>query len=118
MIKLYTYKNCGTCKKATKWLRENSISFNEIPIRQTPPSKHELQEMLTQYNDTKYLFNTSGQDYRALNLKEKREILSIEEQIELLHTNGNLVKRPFLISESKKLVGFKVSEWEDAFKSE
>ena len=86
MIKLYGYKNCGTCKKAEKWLKENSIDFNLIPIRETPPTKLELSQMLSSYNnETKYLFNTSGQDYRKLNLKEKRASMSTNEPVSYTH---------------------------------
>mgnify|MGYP003971841041 CR=1 FL=1 len=116
MIKLYTYKNCGTCKKAIKWLDKKNIRYTVIPIRETPPSKKELLQMLEMYNDElKFLFNTSGQDYRDLNLKEKRLTMPVIKQIELLSSNGNLVKRPFLISNKVKHVGFKVDVWEESF---
>lgn len=112
MIKLYSYKNCGTCKKAIKWLDEHNISYELFAIRQTPPSKEELNEMLKAYNgELKFLFNTSGLDYRNLNLKEKRLTMSADDQLDLLSSNGNLIKRPFLISEIKNMVGFKQLEW-------
>lgn len=113
MIKLYSYKNCGTCKKAIKFLNDNSISYKLIPIRDTPPSLNELKLMLSKYNDIKYLFNTSGVDYRALNLKDKRNTMSVDDQLELLVSNGNLIKRPFLISETVQLVGFKQADWNE-----
>ena len=114
MIKLYSYKNCGTCKRAIKWLDEHNISYDLIAIRQTPPSQEELMHMLKTYNnEIKFLFNTSGLDYRHQNLKEKRLSMSINEQLDLLSSNGNLIKRPFLISEKRNLVGFKQLDWDD-----
>lgn len=107
---IYTLKTCDTCRKATKWLRENEIEFTEIPIRETPPSEAELRRALSDIGgDIRKLFNTSGQDYRALNLKVKLPSLSEDEAIALLASNGNLIKRPFLVDEHRTLVGFKGS---------
>ncbi len=112
MIKVYTYKNCGTCKKATKWLTSQDIPFDEHPIRETPPSKQELETMLDSYEgDLRKLFNTSGMDYRALGLKDKLPSMAKKEALQLLIQNGNLVKRPFLLSESFNTVGFKEANW-------
>lgn len=111
---IYTYKNCGTCRKAVKWLKEKEISFSEIPIRETPPSMDELRTMLAAYDgELRRLFNTSGLDYRALNLKDKLAEMSEDEALKLLNQNGNLVKRPFLLDEKNALalVGFKEEEW-------
>lgn len=114
-MKVYTYKKCSTCRKATKWLEENDVEFDELAIRETPPSKKELGEMLAFYDgELKRLFNTSGQDYRALGLKDKVATMTKKEAFDLLTSNGNLVKRPFLISKTVGLVGFKVDEWEEA----
>ena len=117
MIKIYSYKNCSTCKKSLKFLDENNISYECIEIRQNPPSLDELNHMLTKYGDLKFLFNTSGVDYRELNLKEKRKSMSNDEQLALLSTNGNLIKRPFIISNGIQFAGFKQPEWEEAFKT-
>lgn len=108
---IYTLKTCDSCRNATKWLRENNIPFTEIPIRETPPSAAELRTALKSTPDIRKLFNTSGQDYRALNIKERLPALSDEEAIALLASNGNLIKRPFLISGETALVGFKEEEW-------
>jgi len=111
-MKVYTYKNCTTCKKAVKWLRENDIEFEELPIRTLPPSKAELSDMLGYYaDDIRKLFNTSGGDYRAMKLSEKLPKMSTDEALELLASNGNLVKRPFLLGDDFGLVGFKEDEW-------
>jgi arsenate reductase len=111
-MKIHTYANCDTCRKAVKWLRANGLAFEEIPIRETPPSPDELQRMLARYDgDLRKLFNTSGQDYRALGIKDKLADLSPDEAISLLAGNGNLIKRPFLLNGDRGLVGFKEEEW-------
>lgn len=117
MIKIYTYKNCSTCKKAIKFLKDNSLNFEEHPIRETPPSTNELKTMLASYDhEVKYLFNRSGQDYRAMNLKDKLDSMSIDDTLNLLHSNGNLVKRPFLLSDTFNTVGFKDNIWQELLK--
>lgn len=111
-MKIYTYKNCGTCKKATQWLDAHGIDYEEFPIRETPPSAAELKQMLAYQNgDLRKLFNTAGGDYRELNMKEKLPKMSESEAIELLSGRGNLVKRPFLLADSIGLVGFKEELW-------
>ncbi len=113
-MKVYTYKNCDGCRKATKWLKAQGIEFEEIPIRETPPTKEELKEMLGYLGgDLRKLFNTSGGDYRSMNLKETLPTMSEAEAFELLGGNGNLVKRPFLLAENKGTVGFKEDVWAD-----
>ncbi len=112
-MKVYTYKNCSTCKKATKWLRDHDITFEELPIRTQPPSLAELGEMLGYYaDDVRKLFNTSGGDYRELDLKTRLPKLTESEALELLSQNGNLIKRPFLLGDGFGLVGFKEKDWE------
>lgn len=111
---VYTYAKCSTCRNATAWLREQGIDFEERPIREMPPSKRELEKMLALYDGgLKKIFNTSGMDYRAQNMAEKLPKLKVEEALALLHQNGNLVKRPFLLSVdgSTGLVGFKPEQW-------
>lgn len=117
MIKIYTYKNCSTCQKALKYLDNLEIPYKSIPIRETPPTKTELKKMLQTTGDLKKLFNTSGKDYRELNIKEKLPTLSEKDAIELLAENGNLIKRPFLISSEIRLVGFKPEIWDQALNS-
>ena len=112
--KIYTYKNCGTCRKAAKYLAAKKVDFTEVPIRETPPGKTELKKMLKIYDgDLRRLFNTSGGDYKSLNLKDKLPSMSTDEAIDLLASNGNLVKRPFALIGDKGLVGFKEPEWDD-----
>ena len=101
-----------------KWLEARKIPFQDIAIRETPPSLAELKTMLKgRENNLRSLFNTSGQDYRAQGLKEKLETLSIDQALTLLSKNGNLVKRPFALDEKAGifLVGFREAEWKTAF---
>lgn len=115
-VLVYTYANCSTCRDATKWLRSKGVAFEERPIRETPPTVPELKKMLGfQDGDLKKLFNSSGQDYRDMNLKDKFPTLSESEALSLLASRGNLVKRPFLLAPKFGLVGFKPEVWSKAF---
>lgn len=112
MITVYTYRNCSTCRKAVAWLREEGIAFDEKPIRENPPSEDELRRVLAVCDgELRRLFNTSGVDYRSLNLKERLPGMEVDEAIRLLNGNGNLVKRPFLVTEFSGRAGFKEKEW-------
>jgi arsenate reductase len=111
-VKIYEYKGCGTCRKALKWLEAKEIEFERIAIRERPPSKAELKRMLKAYDgNLRALFNTSGGDYRAMNMKEKLAKLSKMEAIDLLTGNGNLVMRPFVMTKDGSVVGFNEAEW-------
>ena len=115
-MKIFTYKNCGTCKKATKWLNEQGIAFEEIAIRETPPNVAELNQMLAHKGgELRKLFNTAGGDYRELNMKDKLPTMAVEEALKLLASRGNLVKRPFVLDEGIGLVGFKPADWAAVF---
>jgi len=114
-MKVYAYKNCGSCKKATKWLKEQGVEFEELAIRETPPSVAELKQMLAAKGALKPLFNTSGMDYRGLGMKDKLPTLSEDEALEMLAGNGNLIKRPFVLGDGVAFVGFKEAEWAEAF---
>jgi arsenate reductase (glutaredoxin) len=115
-MKIYEYKGCSTCRNALKFLDSKKVSYTKIPIRETPPTIAELTKALKQFNgDIKKLFNTSGQDYKALNLKEKLLKMTDEDKLKLLASNGNLVKRPFLIASDLVLVGFKEEDWKKVF---
>ena len=111
-MKIYTYAKCGTCRKAIKYLKDHKIPFQEFAIRETPPSIAELELMLKAYNgQLRKLFNTSGRDYQSLGLSTKLSDLSQDEALKLLAGNGNLIKRPFLISNEINVVGFNTAEW-------
>ena len=111
-FRVYQYSNCATCRKALKFLAGKGISYVAVPIRETPPTKSELKRMLGVYGgNVRKLFNTSGQDYKAMNLKERLQTLTEEEALHLLSTHGNLVKRPFVLSGPRGVVGFDEEEW-------
>ena len=117
LLTIYTYAKCSTCRKATKWLEFEGISFKEKAIRETPPSKAELKRMLAAQNgELKKLFNTSGGDYREMKLGPKLADMPVAEAIELLNGNGNLVKRPFALADGVGLVGFKEDVWAAALR--
>jgi len=109
---IFTLKTCDSCRKATGWLKENNIPFQEIAIRESPPTLTNLRLALKSLNgDIRKLFNTSGLEYRSLNIKEKLPDLSENQALQLLASNGNLIKRPFLISNDTVLVGFRQETW-------
>ena len=111
-LKFYAYKNCDTCRKAKKYLDEKGAEYELIPIREQPPTKAELKSVFVNCGgNIRKLFNTSGGDYKALNLKEKLPNMTKAEAIDLLSKNGNLIKRPFLIAGDRGLVGFREKEW-------
>ncbi len=115
-MRIHTYAKCDTCRKAVKWLKARDLAFEEIPIREQPPSEADLRRMLAIYRgDLKRLFNTSGGDYREMKLGEKLPSMGEDEAIALLASNGNLVKRPFLLTAKGGLVGFKEAAWEAFF---
>ncbi len=112
MTKVYLYKGCGTCRQAMKWLEERGVAYAPVPIRETPPTRPELARMLEHVGgELRRLFNTSGGDYKALGLKDKLATMPRAEALELLSKNGNLVKRPFVLSPKGGAVGFKPDEW-------
>ena len=108
------YPKCTTCQKAKKWLDDNGIKYDDRHIKENNPTYDELKEWIeTSGLPVKKFFNTSGLLYKSMNLKDKIETMSEDEQIKLLSTDGMLVKRPLIISEKTILVGFKVKEWEE-----
>ena len=106
------YPKCSTCKKAKKYLEEHGIEFEDRHIVEENPTKEELAEWIRiSGKPVKKFFNTSGMKYRELGLKDKLPHMSEEEQIELLASDGMLVKRPLLIDGEIVLTGFKEAEW-------
>ena len=111
------YPKCTTCQKAKKWLEANGIDFEERHIKDSKPSMEELSTWHKQSGlPLKKFFNTSGLLYKELQLKNKLPVMSEDEQLKLLATDGMLVKRPLFVSDDFVLVGFKVSEWEARLK--
>lgn len=106
------YPKCSTCMKAKKWLDDHGIAYTERHIKEDPPSATELQAWHQQSKQPlKKIFNTSGMLYRELQLKDKIPALSTEEQYRLLASDGMLVKRPLLITETEVIIGFKAQDW-------
>jgi len=111
------YPQCTTCRKAKKWLDENNIEYEERHIGKDNPNFLELAKWTAQSGlPLKKFFNTRGTLYKEMNLKEKLSQMSEEEQLELLASNGMLVRRPLLVSETEVLVGFNIEEWEKIHK--
>jgi len=101
VIKMYYYNKCGTSRKAKKFFDEAGIDYEIIPIVDHPPSKEELKEMIAKSGlEIKKFFNTSGQAYRALGMKDKIKQLNEEELLNILAQDGKIIKRP-LISDGK-----------------
>ena len=107
------YPKCSTCQKAKKWLEQNNIEFKDRHIVENNPTKEELKKWIKQSGyDIKKFFNTSGMKYKELNLKEKLPNMTDDEKIQILSTDGMLVKRPLIITDDLILVGFREKEWE------
>ena len=117
MNKVYCYPRCTTCKKAVKWLEENGIEYEYKHIVEETPSKEDIKKYYKESGlPLKRFFNTSGNVYKELNLKEKLAEMSEDEQFELLASNGMVLKRPLLVGKDFVLVGFKEAEWAEKLK--
>ena len=115
MIKFICYPKCTTCQKARKWLDDNKIEYEFRDIKLDNPTLDELTEWYKKSGlPLKRFFNTSGLLYKSLDLKNKLLTMSEEEMLNLLATDGMLVKRPLVIGDSFVLVGFKEAEWSAA----
>ena len=113
-MQILCYPRCTTCKKAVKWLDEKGVEYEYRDIKEKNPKKSELKKWIKASGlPVKKFFNTSGQLYREMQLKDKLPEMSEADMIDLLATDGLLVKRPLLITDDKVLVGFKEAEWED-----
>lgn len=113
-MKFYGYKKCSTANKAKKWLKENNFDFEEIDLIDSPPTKEEMRKI---YEDSKYelkkFFNTSGVKYRELGLKDVVKTESEDKLLEILSSDGMLIKRPLLYDNENVLLGFKEEEWKN-----
>ena len=111
------YPKCTTCKRAKKWLDEHQVSYEERHIVEDNPKAEELKKWIPKSGlPIKRFFNTSGMKYRDLGLKDRLPEMTEEEQIELLATDGMLVKRPLVIGDDFVLVGFKEEQWGNTIK--
>ena len=112
------YPPCSTCKKAKAWLDGHGVAYTARHIKEDNPTYEELKQWLEVSGlPVKKFFNTSGLVYKSLELKDKLPAMSVDEQLRLLATDGMLVKRPFVVTDSGRvLTGFKEKEWEDALR--
>lgn len=111
-LTFFGYPKCGTCRNAKKWLEAHNLTFKEVHIFDAPPSKEELKQIYELSGlELKKLFNVSGEKYRELGLKDKLKSLSEDDMLELLASDGRLIKRPLLTSGKKALVGFKEEDY-------
>ena len=117
MIKFICYPKCTTCQRAKKWLDDNKIEYELRDIKLDNPTLQELTEWYKKSGlPLKKFFNTSGLLYKSLDLKNKLPTMTGDEMLNLLATDGMLVKRPILIGEDLVLVGFKEAEWAQKIK--
>lgn len=108
------YPKCSTCKKAKKWLQDKNISFQDRHIVEDNPTKEELRQWIERSGlPIKKFFNTSGVFYREMNLKDKVKTAEFEELVDILSTNGMLIKRPLVVADDFVLAGFKEEQWKE-----
>ena len=113
MLDFICYTRCGTCQKARKWLEEKGIEYSYRDIKTENPSLEELSAWYKMSGlPLRKFFNTSGQLYKSMELKNKLPDMSDEEMLAFLASDGMLVKRPLLIADGFVLVGFKEADWE------
>jgi arsenate reductase len=111
-MKIYLYHKCSTCKNALRFIESHNLKATVIEITKQPPSREELKAMLNMQNgQLRKLFNTSGLLYKEMQLSEKLDSMPLDQALELLHSNGMLVKRPFLLAKDFGLLGFREQEW-------
>lgn len=117
MLKFICYPKCTTCQKAQKWLDENKTEYEIRNIKEEKPTYDELKRWYKESGlPLKKFFNTSGLLYKSMELKDKLPLMSEEEQLKLLATDGMLVKRPLLICDGFVLTGFREKEWTEKVK--
>jgi arsenate reductase (glutaredoxin) len=112
-LTFYWYPKCGTCRNAKKWLDEHGLAYDAVHIAEEPPSRETLKELHEKSGlELKKFFNVTGQKYKELGLKDKVKTASEDELLEILSSDGMLIKRPILTDGNKVTVGFK----EDLYK--
>ncbi len=109
-MKLYSYNKCGTCRKAIRFLEDRKVKFELFDITENPPTKQILKAAM-KAKGLKKLFNTSGVQYRELKIKDKLATMTDIQAIELLASNGKLIKRPIAVDKDKITVGFDIEEY-------
>jgi len=115
-LKFYWYPQCGTCRKAKKWLDEKGIDYEAVHIVENPPSREELEDLYEKSGlELKKFFNTSGRKYRELGLKDKVKTAPEEELLAILASDGMLFKRPIITDGEKVTVGFNEELFEETW---
>ena len=113
-MKFFSYNKCGTCRKAKKILDAYKLSYDEIDITETPPPKSVLKKAI-KVRGMKKLFNTSGEQYKKLRIKDKIGAMTEAQAIKLLSSNGRLVKRPIAVDGNRITVGFDEIEYKEVW---
>ena len=112
-LTFYWYPKCSTCRNAKKWLDQKGLEYEAIHIAESPPSSEELKKLYRSSGlELKKFFNTSGQKYRELGLKDRLKDMEESEMLEVLAGDGMLLKRPILTDGKKVTVGFKEAEYD------
>ncbi|OCA87634.1 hypothetical protein A8F94_07185 [Bacillus sp. FJAT-27225] len=115
-LTFYWYPKCGTCRNAKKWLDEHGIAYNAVHIVEEPPSKGTLKDLHEKSGlELKKFFNVTGQKYKELGLKDKVKTASEDELLDILASDGMLIKRPILTDGEKVTVGFKEDQYQEAW---
>lgn len=116
MKKFYCYSKCSTCKKAQKWLDQNNVQYEMQDLVDDPPKVEELEKWISSSDKKlRYFFNTSGQHYRQLGLKDKVDNMSVSEAAKLLSSDGKLIKRPLMVENKVITCGFKEDIYEQVW---
>lgn len=117
-ITFYQYPKCGTCRKAKNWLDDHEVNYEDIHIVDHPPSKEKLRKIYQVSGlELKKFFNTSGKKYRELGLKDKVNTASEDELLDILASDGMLIKRPLTTDGDHVTVGFKEDVFEEVWKN-
>ncbi len=113
-LTFYWYPKCGTCRKAKKWFDEHNIEYEAVHIVDEPPSREQIEELYKKSGlELRKFFNTSGKKYRELGLKDKIKTMSEDEMLDLLASDGMLLKRPIVTDGEKVTVGFKEEQFKE-----
>lgn len=108
------YPKCSTCQRAKKWLDDNGFEYDDRHIKEENPTYDELKEWYQRSGlPLKKFFNTSGLLYKSMQLKDKLPTMTEEEQLKLLATDGMLVKRPIIVTDTVVITGFREMEWQE-----
>jgi arsenate reductase (glutaredoxin) len=117
-LTVYQYPQCGTCRNAVKWLKEHGAELELVNVFEQPPGTEVLTDLIEKSGlELKKWFNTSGEVYKEMQLKDKLPKMTREEQIELLSSNGRLIKRPVVTDGTRVTVGFKPEKYEEVWGS-